>query len=148
MSDFTNVRLAASSSLKNVVFPDTFEWENNFKCFFQIVMHKKLVKATRSGTIQRPLRSLWRVENKTISTKIFLRVFLFFFIKAWDAVEITCICLRFEWHQKLFSWICRWYLKVDSGLNSFERYWDVIIIRSLNFDKLLPILINKCYCHH
>ena len=78
MSDFTNVRLAASSSLKNVVFPDTFEWENNFKCFFQIVMHKKLVKATRSGTIQRPLRSLWRVENKTISTKIFLRVFLFF----------------------------------------------------------------------
>ena len=40
MSDFTNVRLAASISLKNVVFPDTYESENNFKCFFRLLSTK------------------------------------------------------------------------------------------------------------
>lgn len=40
MSDFTNMRLAASSSLKNVVFTDTYESENNFKCFLDCYAQK------------------------------------------------------------------------------------------------------------
>ena len=37
MSDFTNMRLAA---LKNVVFTDTYESENNFKCFLDCYAQK------------------------------------------------------------------------------------------------------------
>ena len=49
MLSFTNVRLAASSSLKNVIFPDTNESENR----------KTLssLKQLRLETNQRPLRS-------------------------------------------------------------------------------------------
>ena len=49
MLSFTNVRLAASSSLKNVIFPDTNESENR----------KTLssLKQLRLETKQRPLRS-------------------------------------------------------------------------------------------
>ena len=68
MLSFTNVRLAASSSLKNVIFSDTNESENR----------KTLssLKQLRLETKQRSLRSPWGAENQAISNKRFERVFI------------------------------------------------------------------------